>query len=489
MIEELEQILKEATQTVEDELALEDKGWIVGGVTSKGIITEMARTTAVQQSRLYWTKDPLAKQAIRLWTDYTFGTSMTWSCEDEKTKEVLEGYWNLKDNQSVLSSRGQRKCSDKLLVDGEVFFALFLGNEVRVRLIDPLEITEIITDPDDRDNERYYKRDWCDAQSKQHTDYYSSHRNTKDESCKDWSGKSVQATENAKNVLVYHLTYNTLGQRGMPLLLPALDWIKQYRRFLASRVAVMLALARFAWKTKVQGGTAAVAAAKAVLNETVVPAGSVMVENQASDMQPIKTDTGASNANADGRMLKLQVSAATGWPEQYFGDISTGNLATAKTVELPVLKMCQSYQAVWSDAFKDMDELVLEHFGVAPVTPIDRDFPAITPEDAIAVSTALSQLMVAIPKLADVRDVIQVALLALGINNTGEVLDEIEKQEAEKKIKKAVELPPTMPPVEPIPPIVLPQEATTAKLINALREYKVSLIPKDGDHDRESKVA
>ncbi|KKL65463.1 hypothetical protein LCGC14_2154710, partial [marine sediment metagenome] len=60
------------------------------------------------------------------------------------------------------------------------------------------------------------------------------------------------------DVQVYHLTYNTIGQRGLPLLLPAIDWIKQYRRFLASRVAIMLALARFAWKTKTKGGQTAV---------------------------------------------------------------------------------------------------------------------------------------------------------------------------------------------------------------------------------------
>jgi len=401
---------------------------------------------------------------------------MSWSCEDERASEALGNYWNLKDNQSVLSSRGQRKTSNKLLVDGEVFFALFLGKEVRVRLIDPLEITEIISDPDDRDDERYYKRDWYDTQSHGHTDYYCSHRNIKDKGCKDWAGKTIKATVNASNVVVYHMVDNTLGQRGMPLLLPAIDWIKQYRRFLASRVAIMLALARFAWKTKVQGGTAAVATAKAVLNDTVVPAGSVMVENQASDMQPIRTDTNARGAYDDGRMLKLQVAAAVGIPEQYFGDISIGNLATAKTVELPMMKMFQSYQAIWSDAFKDMDEIVLEHFGVDLDVHIDRDFPAITPEDVAAVSQALSLLIQALPKLGDIRDVIQVALLALGINNTSDILDELDKAEEEAEKKKALVPPLPIPTVDeqgnPLPPekMQFAAEMWLAKNLPSIRE-------------------
>lgn len=429
---ELAQLIREATQSVEDELAIEDRGWITA--SSNQVVTEPSRQEYVKLSRLYYAKDPLAKQAIRLWTDYTFGTGMTWQCEDEKVSEALSAYWNLRDNQSVLSARGQRRNSVKYLVDGELFFALFLGsNEVRVRLIDPLEIVEIITDPDDVDNERYYKRTWWDAQSKSHTDYYCSHLNPKDEACLDCMGASVKATKAAQNVLVYHMTENY--QRGLPLLTPAIDWIKQYRRFLASRVAVMLALARFAWKVKVQGGTAAVATAKAVLNDVEVPAGSAMVENAGSDMQPIRTDTNARGAYDDGRMLKLQVAAAVGIPEQYFGDISIGNLATAKTVELPMMKMFQSYQAVWSDVFKDIDEIVLEHFDIDTTDiHIDRDFPAITPEDAIAVSTALSQLIMAIPKLADSRDVLQVALLSLGINNTADVMDELEKTVKEARL-------------------------------------------------------
>jgi len=430
MLDELEQLLKEAHISVEQELEIEDSGWIKS-TSSPEIITDAARIETVKQSRLYWAKDPLAKQAIRLWTDYTFGTGMAWQCDDEPARKTLDSYWGAKANQCILSAKGQRTNSDKLLIDGEIFFALFLGAEVKIRRIDPLEITEIITDPDDRENPRYYKREWIDTLNRIHTDYYCSHLNPDDDGCLDSFGNIIKATQN--DVVVYHLTINTIGSRGMPLLMPALEWIKQYRRFLASRVAIMLALSRFAWKAKVQGGSASIAATKTVLNDVSVPAGSVSVENMGVDMQPIRTDSNASGAYQDGRMLKLQISAAVGIPEQYFGDISIGNLATAKTVELPMMKMFQSYQTLWNDNFKDVDEIVLEHMGIDPMTPIDRDFPAIAPEDATAAATALQQIIAAFPEFADSRDVQQVALLALGINNTADVLDELDKQADEKK--------------------------------------------------------
>jgi len=422
--DELDILIREATASVEADLALEDEGWVNLSAQAGDVITGAERITNLKLSRLYSLKDPMGKQAIRLWTDYTFGTGMIWDTEDEKAKKTLEGFWDSKANQSVLSARGQRKSSDKLLIDGEVFFAIFLGaNEVKIRRIDPLEITEIITDPDDKDNVRFYRRQWSDAQGKSHEDIYRSTTNLKNEAAKDAYGKSVQKTEDA---LVYHLTYNTISQRGNPLLLPALIWMKYNTKFLASRIAVMLAIARFAIKTKVKGGQVAVDAIRAKTHGKDIPAGSHEIENLGAETTVMKQETGASAAYQDGRMIKLQIAAAVGIPEQYFGDISIGNLATAKTVELPMMKMFQSYQAVWNDAYQDIDEVILEHAGVAPDKwYIDRDFPKIAPEDVGLAATALVQILQVMPDLADSEDVKQIALMTVGVYDPAEVLDQM----------------------------------------------------------------
>ena len=427
----------EALSGIEKELSLEDEGWIKLGAVAAGSVTDITRQNTVKRSRVYYNFDPLAKQAIRIWTDYTLGVGMSWRCEDEKVQEVLDKFWNSIDNRGCFSARGQRKTSDKLLVDGEVFFAIFQGTKRRIsmrgmnsekvsiiRRIDPLEITEIITDPQDIENELAYKREWSDTAGKVNTSIYRSWKNTSAKKGQKVEGTNYVINEDA---FIYHLAINTIAQRGNPLLMPVLDWIKEHRRFLGARVAMMLALARFAWKSKNMGGAAAVATEKSQFHDEMPQAGSVRVENLGSDLSPIRTDSNARNAYDDARMLKLQIAAGVGISEQYFGDISTGNLATAKTVELPMLKQFGSYQAVLKDFILDIFGIVLRYNGIEKAE-IDIDFPEIAPKDAQAAIKAILDAVVAFPEFASSKDVQQIALTNLGVEDVNRVLDELESK-------------------------------------------------------------
>ncbi len=476
-------VLKEATPAVEKELALEDAGWLNLSQQSTQLFTENQRIEHIKLSRLYSTKDPLGKQSIRLWTDYTFGSGMTWSISDDApaTKAILEAFWNNPKNKPVLSGRGQRKSSDKLLIDGDLFFAIFLGpkGDSKIRRIDPLEMTEILCNPEDSEEIRYYRRYWSDPTGKVHDDYYRDWTNEKGE---PGLGINGQVDKHTQDALIYHVAYNTITQRGNPLLLPALDWMKQYRRFLASRVAIMLALARFAWKTKVMGGQARTDAIKAKTEGKEINAGSQLIENQGSETTPVKQESGARNAYEDGRQLKLMVSAAVGIPEQYFGDISSGNLATAKTVELPMMKMFQSYQATWRDIYKDINAIVLSNSGIPEDKwYVDMDFPPIAPEDVVQMAQSMKEITTIFPEFTESTDVKQQALMVLGINDPQKVLEELDKLAEEEEKTEDEEPPAEVPPVEePAPGEEIPpeEEATIensnsgVELLRTLRQFK-----------------
>ena len=131
--DELEILFREATASVEADLALEDAGWINLSGTTGDVISAGERVTNLKLSRLYSTKNPLGKQSIRLWTDYTFGTGMTSHSDEEGTEKVRSAFWDSKENRKILGAAGQRKSSNKLLVDGEIYFAIFLGSEGKAK--------------------------------------------------------------------------------------------------------------------------------------------------------------------------------------------------------------------------------------------------------------------------------------------------------------------------------------------------------------------
>ena len=128
-------------------------------------------------------------------------------------------------------------------------------------------------------------------------------------------------------------------------------------------------------------------------------------------------------------MVKLQVCAAVGIPEQYYGDLETGNLATAKTVELPMQKQFQSYQAIWRDAYQDIDDVVLEHNKVPQEKwYVDMDFPLIAPEDVLQAATAMTQICATFPDFVTSPDVKQIAMMTLGVNDPSQALEQITQE-------------------------------------------------------------
>ena len=138
--------LKEASAAVEQWLSIEDRGWLIyGNPTNNSLdLIPNLRQYFVYRSRRYFAMDPMARQAIRLWTDYTFGNGISFQCKDEKAKTVLDAFWNSQDNRAVMSFRGQRKSGEKLLIDGEIFFAFFRGpgGAVKIRWIQG--ITDVV---------------------------------------------------------------------------------------------------------------------------------------------------------------------------------------------------------------------------------------------------------------------------------------------------------------------------------------------------------
>ncbi len=431
--------LNEAFTRADIELALDDRGWLVPGRQwTAADLDSQTRTTLVAKSRLYWMRDPLMKQAVRLWTDYALGDGFTYSCTDKPTMKKLDSFMKDRRNRRLTNSEGQRRSSKKVLVDGEVFFAIFDDGDGKViRRIDPLQVTDIICDPDDDEHVLGYRR--LTAQDK--IIYY------KDWTCDDDDlglfqkqkdpALKVAIKDIEEDVVVVHVPFDTLLKRGNGLLFAAVDWSKEHRRFMEARVAITQALAKFAWGAKVKGGQAIVNAVQAKLQSTYATAGATMIErhpqsapgstlvhNEGLDMTPIPRTTGASDAASDGNQIKLMVCAATGIMLHYFGDPSTGNLATATAMELPMLKQFLSYQTFWKEAYRDIFSVVLEEEPGEDTQTITMNVPPILEDDLQKLGSFIQQVAGVFPEMK-IDDVLREVLNSLNIPNLDDVMEKI----------------------------------------------------------------
>ena len=139
-------------------------------------------------------------------------------------------------------------------------------------------------------------------------------------------------------------------------------WFNSYNRVMDARVDIMEASAAFAMKRKGKGTPAQLEkmatqalSRRGVLGNAggidddgdITPGpkrAAILQENPGVEHENFRLDTGSANAVQDAQMLRANVSAGTRFPQSYFGDATNSNLATATSLELPVLKAVESSQ-------------------------------------------------------------------------------------------------------------------------------------------------
>jgi hypothetical protein len=365
-------------------------------------------------------------------------------------------------NRRITSAKGQRRSSNKLLIDGDLFFVFFQSDtdEPLIRYLDALQVQAIITAEHDSEQILGYKR--TDARGDVH--YY-----------RDWTAEDsdiegakdpqtlqvITQWDDDRGEKVYHLDFDSLDKRGNGLLTTALGWTREHRRFMEARVALTQALSKFAWKLTAKVGEKGIAAIQQRLQSSLSmtgftgapernppPApGGTFVNNAGADMVPMPRATGSGDSKEDGNQLKLMVCAATGIMLHYFGDPSTGNLATATAMELPMLKMFQSYQQLWQDAWRDIFSITLQEKPSDEAAPIDIDMPPILNDDVGELGDAITKAAEVYPVIRKLPQVLRLVLSSLNVPDLGEVMDAAAEAQAE------IDAQPAQPPPSPAPEI------------------------------------
>ena len=377
------------------ELALEDRGWKRLIAQSNYEFSRFGIQSIMLICRLNWIKNPLARRGVDVSAFYVFGRGLEISSNDEAAHETLTDFFDDPRNASQFSHTALVKAEKKTYTDGNVFWAFFADpkdGRLVARGLDTLEISDIITDPEDADTPWFYRRDWTE----QRFDPATGRRDPVPQTQwyfalgyedmpnfpakqREIEGHPVALDSQGQPIPVMHLKDGELpGWRfGCPRMYPAIDWLRAYRQVLEDLCTTWRALARFAWNVETKGGAPAIAAFKQTLAtnlandlsqiETNPPpvTASAFIAGLNNKVTPV--NTGGATMNPDNaRRVFLMVAAAFGLNENLLGDASTGSLATAQSLERSVELMFRERQELWTEVLQRIGQYALSRSLKAP---------------------------------------------------------------------------------------------------------------------------
>ena len=377
--------LRERIRELED-AAEEPNEWLLLGDLANR--TEFSRgfiTSITHLARIMYLKNTLIQRGVRVKADYVYGRGCTIQARDPDIDEVVQSFLSDDHNQTEFTAHATRIQREiELQIEGNIFFVLIphpSTGHVRVRTIPVDEIDDIITNPDDRKESWYYKRKWVQIETNLETGQTT--EQTRVAYYRDWRYKpdndrsAIGSDPVIAGQYIYHVKVGGFSdwKFGISEIYAPLDWAKAYKKFLENWSTIVAAYARFAFRITTTGGKQGVAAAKAKLASTITttsgernPApttGSSIIMQEGSNIDPIKT-AGATTKAEDGRRLLLMVAAGFGIPETFFGDVSVGTLATAKSLDRPTELMLSNRQQLWADIYHDILDFVLRQAVIAP---------------------------------------------------------------------------------------------------------------------------
>jgi len=360
-------------------LALQNVGWQRQVNMSWLEFSRWGIQQIIMISRLNYVKNPTIQRGINVTAQYVFGRGVEVSSPDADANDVLKTFFER--NKRTLGQIALADLERRKMYDGNLFFALFSDKintgEVNVRMIDALEIQEIVTDPDDSDSPQYYQRVWTQrifdpktgsTSTKSQYAWYPALGYYPAEKPKQINGHPVMW-----ETPVLHRKCGAVSKWlfGCPLVYAALDWAKASKRFLEACATVKQALAQVAMTITTKGGPAALEGVKAQLSTTVGPAsalwdqnpsavnGSTFASGPGTSLQAFKT-TGAGGDPEEVRRFELMVWRVFGIPETFGGDVSTGNLATAQSLDRPTELNFLEKQEAWRDDLVTIAKYVLQ---------------------------------------------------------------------------------------------------------------------------------
>ena len=366
-------------------IAFDDAGWspINEQLQQSGFNLQELKASAAT-IREITEGNPLLKRGCAMRTSYVFGRGVTFGSQPPRIKRLID---DARNQDVIFSPEAQAINERSHFTDGQ-FFVL---GDTRTRLFQRVpfsEITGVVTDPDDPESVRYFRRTWNRIEQQlatgsvnsveQNVWYPADTYSPSGRYATQIQGQRVDATK-----MMFASRVNRRAGRiwGVPDALPALPWAHAYNEYLKDGSRLLKSLAMFAWQVKSRTKSGAQAAAATIVNPATAGSTAIMGEGMEMASLPrsasVDLGTGRPLAAMVASGLEISVVALLSDPG------ASGAYGTAQTLDAPTVKAMESRQAIWIGFYRR----VLEFLGARE---IDINFPKIETEPSQRMMQALA---------------------------------------------------------------------------------------------------
>ena len=315
------------------------------------------------------TRNPIGKRICDIIPQFVLGRGVVGHIESKPHQDA----WNDFAERNKL--RGKlRMYLRELLMYGEIFLRYFRRPEgLIVRSLDPSTIWDIITDPEDIEDVKFYHQQFTILNTSP-VPYVSMVPST-----------LVIRQIPAEEIDHYKINSTSSEKRGRSQLYCILGWLLRFKEFANDRVLLNKMRAMFALDVSVDGDAADVASAESQFATPPGP-GAVLVHNKAVTVEYQNANNNANEAKTDAEMILKVIAVGAGVSEQFLGVSGASTRAGALIQTEPDVKNFETYQEVIDDILQDAWKRVRTYRrGLGQTTErMEFTFPALAQEDRSA---------------------------------------------------------------------------------------------------------
>lgn len=387
----------------------EDIGWkrLTGDTTRN--LSPLAQDEMIKIAYWLWETNPLANWIIEITKDFILAEGLPYESKNEDVKKVLDDFWYDPLNRMDLY---MEKYVRELDIYGELCFPVFRGQhtgKVRLGYIDPANIKDVITDPENvkmvigvtlKDSVGEVGRKYKTIVPKEAETILSR------------SAQALRETYTDGECFFFAVNNVTNSPRGRSSLLTVADWLDAYEQFLFDYAEKWPLLNTFVWDMEVQGGDDA--AIKEQMKAFTKKSGSIYGHNEKVKLTPSTPDLKSVDAEQGARLFRNHILGAKSIPEHWYGGGGDVNRATSVEMGTPAYKTLSSKQRYFKFIVESIFECVID-------SSRDARYLTVTDEAAALYSVITPELTS--KDLSKYGAVIQQVAVSLGIAEANEWVD------------------------------------------------------------------